>query len=99
MELALDHALAIFQADLLEAFRTFHARGNQPSCYSHERIYHTSFPRIVRKTLSQIECKDSVVQDGFVSGIVRYFKSDFNPRLSTLEKWAQVLDVNILIQI
>ena len=29
------------------------------------------------------------------SGIVRYFKADFNPRLSTLEKWAQVLDVSV----
>lgn len=29
------------------------------------------------------------------SNIVRYFKPDFNPRLSTLEKWAEVLDVSI----
>lgn len=29
------------------------------------------------------------------SNIVRYFKPDFNPRLSTLEKWADVLDVSI----
>jgi transcriptional regulator with XRE-family HTH domain len=29
------------------------------------------------------------------SNIVRYFKPDFNPRLSTLEKWSEVLDVSV----
>ena len=29
------------------------------------------------------------------SNIVRYFKPDFNPRLSTLDKWAQALDVSV----
>ena len=29
------------------------------------------------------------------SNIVRYFKPDFNPRLSTLEKWADVLDISV----
>jgi len=29
------------------------------------------------------------------SNTIRYFKPDFNPRLSTLEKWAEILDVSI----
>lgn len=29
------------------------------------------------------------------SNVVRYFKIDYNPRLSTLEKWAEVLKVSV----
>lgn len=29
------------------------------------------------------------------SNLVRYFKPNYDPRLSTLEKWANVLDVSV----
>ena len=29
------------------------------------------------------------------SNIVRYFRPDYDPRLSTLEKWAKVLNCNV----
>lgn len=29
------------------------------------------------------------------SGIVRYFKPGYNPRLTTLEEWSKVLDVSV----